>query len=107
LKSEDFKAKTTNKTRKGYEMKEERWGRTRIILVRLCGLVWANPDITAASFPFLRGSLFNSVEILSLKDRLKELGVPTLTAAEIEAWISDLGFRRQIFRSFCAGGIGT
>jgi hypothetical protein len=75
------------------KMKEERWGKMLAVLIQICRFVWVNPDITAASFPFSRGSLFNAVEILSLKDRLRELNVPTLTAAEIETWICDLGFR--------------
>jgi len=71
------------------------WSQFLAALVKMCGFVsYTNPDITGENFPYRDGDLApQPVEIISIKDRLKELGRSWLKTEEVKAYIAELGFR--------------
>ncbi len=64
-------------------------------LIRACEFVsYTDPNITGENFPYQPGDLEpKKVEIVSIKDRLRELGVSVLSTQQVRDYLDSLGYR--------------
>lgn len=71
------------------------WERVIAMMIRVCEFVsYINPNITGANFPYQTGDLDpKQVEVISIKQRIRDLGVGYLTTQQVLDYLNSLGYR--------------